>query len=235
MSTISKRLLDLARANLNALLEKAAEHADPRRRLASLSDAELEAELARRRAAREAQKRIEEMKAQVSRPSERPSAASGAEERARAGGTKTAARDRAERERLAREREEKVRAAREARERAAREARERAEREAREAQARTRARPGGGARAHAGGAAAPRPGSSRDAELAKHYAVLEIPFGSDWETVKAAYRRLMRKYHPDLHAGSPEKLRAATEVSQALTTAYNELEKALLGGPNRTR
>jgi len=60
-----------------------------------------------------------------------------------------------------------------------------------------------------------------------------VPYGSQFDTVKAAYRRLMRKYHPDLHGGSPEKLKAATEVSQALTQAYNELEKVLLGGPNR--
>jgi len=54
--------------------------------------------------------------------------------------------------------------------------------------------------------------------------------------VKLAYRKLMRKYHPDLHGHkSPEKLRAATEVSQALTQAYNELEKVLVGGPNKGR
>jgi DnaJ-class molecular chaperone len=54
-----------------------------------------------------------------------------------------------------------------------------------------------------------------------------VPYGADWETVKSAYRKLMRKYHPDLHHKTPEKQKAATEVSTALTVAYNELEQAL--------
>ena len=70
--------------------------------------------------------------------------------------------------------------------------------------------------------------------MARYYQRLEIDYGSDWETVRQAYRRLMRKYHPDLHANkAPDKIRAAVEVSQALTQAYNELEKHLVGGPNR--
>src|SRR5262249_47389839 len=60
-------------------------------------------------------------------------------------------------------------------------------------------------------------------ELAQYYARLELAYGADYAAVKASYRRLMRKYHPDLHGGSPERHRAATEVSQQLTQAYNEL------------
>ena len=48
-----------------------------------------------------------------------------------------------------------------------------------------------------------------------------------FETVKRSYRRLMRKYHPDLNAGSKEKQRAATDLSQRLTEAYKTLEKHL--------
>ena len=73
----------------------------------------------------------------------------------------------------------------------------------------------------------------RDPALAKHYEVLEVTYGAEWDVVKTSYRRMMRRYHPDLHSSSPDKLRAATEVSTALTVAYNELEKHLLGGPNR--
>ena len=51
--------------------------------------------------------------------------------------------------------------------------------------------------------------------------------GSDFETVRKSYRRLMRKYHPDLHAGTPEKQRAATDLTQRLTEAYKTLEKHL--------
>jgi DnaJ-class molecular chaperone len=34
----------------------------------------------------------------------------------------------------------------------------------------------------------------------------------------------MRKYHPDRHADSPEKQKAATEVAQKLTQAYELLQ-----------
>ncbi|HEX2659409.1 MAG TPA: J domain-containing protein [Polyangia bacterium] len=63
--------------------------------------------------------------------------------------------------------------------------------------------------------------------LQKAYAALEVPQGSDFETVRKAYRTLMRKYHPDHHTGSPEKQRAANEVAQRLTESYKLLEKKL--------
>ena len=56
---------------------------------------------------------------------------------------------------------------------------------------------------------------------------LEVPAGSDFETVRKSYRRLMRKYHPDLHTASPEKQRAANDLTQRLTDAYKLLEKQL--------
>jgi curved DNA-binding protein CbpA len=52
------------------------------------------------------------------------------------------------------------------------------------------------------------------------YAALEVPEGSDFETVRKAFRGLMRKYHPDRHAQSPDKLSVATELAQKLTDAY---------------
>ena len=72
----------------------------------------------------------------------------------------------------------------------------------------------------------PRTAAGDDA-LRKAYAALEVPAGSDFETVRKSYRRLMRKYHPDLHAGAPEKTRAATDLTQRLTQAYKTLEKHL--------
>ncbi len=67
------------------------------------------------------------------------------------------------------------------------------------------------------------------AKLRQAYARLEVPFGSDWETVRRSYRQLMRRYHPDRHTTDPERERIATEISQKLTTAYNLLEKHLNG------
>ena len=66
-----------------------------------------------------------------------------------------------------------------------------------------------------------------DSELASYYANLEIPYGSDLDTVRAAWRRLMKKYHPDLHSADPEKRELANGLSAQLTHAYRELEAAL--------
>jgi DnaJ-domain-containing protein 1 len=73
----------------------------------------------------------------------------------------------------------------------------------------------------------PRRTAAGDDALRKAYAALEVPTGSDFETVKRSYRRLMRKYHPDLHTGAPEKHRAATDLTQRLTEAYKVLEQHL--------
>ena len=97
----------------------------------------------------------------------------------------------------------------------------------RPAQGRTSA---GGARGRAGGRASGPSGPGGNSEAArvqKAYAVLELPVGSDFETVRKSYRALMRKYHPDRHTQTPEKQRAANEVAQRLTDAYKLLEKRL--------
>lgn len=68
-----------------------------------------------------------------------------------------------------------------------------------------------------------------DPELAGYYANLEVPYGSDLDTVRQAWKKLLRKYHPDLHSTDPEKRRIATELTQGLNHAYRELEKRLGG------
>ncbi|RMH39221.1 MAG: J domain-containing protein [Deltaproteobacteria bacterium] len=130
------------------------------------------------------------------------------------------------RERLARTREQRIRerrAKRAAAEQAARDAafeqaRRQAEREARAAGAR-----GSGATGRTAFT------GRRDPELAKHYETLNLPYGAPFSEVKQAFRRLMRKYHPDMHAGSPDKQRAAAELTKKLTVAYNALERHFSG------
>jgi DnaJ-domain-containing protein 1 len=73
----------------------------------------------------------------------------------------------------------------------------------------------------------PRRTAAGDDAIRKAYAALEIPPGSDFETVRKSYRRMMRKYHPDLHTSSPEKQRTANDLTQRLTEAYKLLEKQL--------
>jgi DnaJ-domain-containing protein 1 len=165
--SISKRLIDLARSELNSLLEKAArsedESEDDRRYggrssgsgpdLSSMSDEELAAEIERRRRARDERSAHDEVEDAIRgrrRPQQPPP---------------------------------------------------------RQPPPRT-----------------PRTAAGDDA-IRKAYAALEVPPGSDFETVRKSYRRLMRKYHPDLHAGTPDKNRAATDLTQRLTQAYKTLEK----------
>ena len=68
----------------------------------------------------------------------------------------------------------------------------------------------------------PRPGST-EAQLLEWYRTLDLQVGADMAQIKSSYRQLMRKYHPDMHAGSPQKQKAATELSMRVTTAYNSL------------
>lgn len=73
-----------------------------------------------------------------------------------------------------------------------------------------------------GNARPPRPGST-EAQLAEWYRVLDVQPDADLAKIKSSYRQLMRKYHPDMHAGNPAKQKAATELSMRVTTAYNGL------------
>ena len=68
----------------------------------------------------------------------------------------------------------------------------------------------------------PRPGST-EAQLVEWYRVLDLQVGADMAQIKTSYRQMMRKYHPDMHAGNPQKQKAATELSMRVTTAYNGL------------
>lgn len=85
--------------------------------------------------------------------------------------------------------------------------------------------PPGGSSGHAhghGSSRPPRPGST-EAKVLEWYRVLDLQVGADMAQIKTSYRQLMRKYHPDMHAGSPQKQKAATELSMRVTTAYNGL------------
>jgi DnaJ-domain-containing protein 1 len=172
--SIGKRLIDLARSELNSLLDRAAqiddeeaESADAappvrdaergkRVRLEDLSDAELEAEIERRRLDREMDARTPR-----ARPAAQPPPGTGSRPW------------------------------------------------------RDNPRP------------APPPRPRTVDPIARAYASLEVKPGSDFDTVRKAYRNMMRKYHPDRHASSPEKQKAANELAQKLTDAYKTLERQL--------
>jgi DnaJ-domain-containing protein 1 len=161
--SIGKRLIDLARSELNSLLDRAADLDDDLRDddrwggdLGRMSESELEAELERRRRARE------EAEEAAGGPKARPDSA-----------------------------------------------------------------PSGAAGQASSRRETPRRTAAGDDAIRRAYAALEVTAGSDFETVRKAYRRLMRKYHPDHHTGSAEAQRAANEVAQRLTASYKLLEKQL--------
>ena len=69
-------------------------------------------------------------------------------------------------------------------------------------------------------------GKSPDPVLAEYYANLELPYGAELDLVKASWKRLLKKYHPDMHSTEPEKKRIATLLTQKLNEAYKAIEKA---------
>lgn len=72
------------------------------------------------------------------------------------------------------------------------------------------------------------PASAPPDPFAQYYANLEILPGSDRATVKTAWKRLLKKYHPDLHDADPEKRKVAGELTRRLTESYRILDKELL-------
>ena len=278
--SITRRIREVVRSNLNALLDRAAQ-LGAAGELQGFSDDELERELAQRKASRrqsDVSLRIREeldrdRKQRDSRDAEREAArkAAAAEALAREEARREEARRYAsqhhenhERERAERERdkaklreaaagaerarkeridaaaaEERARGAAADRARAAEVARARAAdvRASEEARARAEAHAAAEERAReeARIRARARRGMRHDVQLAHYYALLELPYGAAYVNVKVSYRRLMRKYHPDLYGQDVEKQRLATQLAQSLTQAHNELELVLIGGPNRSR
>jgi DnaJ-domain-containing protein 1 len=207
--SITRRILESAQSGLSRLTSLVIVDDEP---LSHVESAALQAELVARKAAREKAQR---------RPLDNPLA-----KLATSDPTARAARERAARERAARihrERDERTARQRAAADEAFRRMKEQAARGGGTG-------PSGGARAQSssgsggstGSARSARPGST-DAQLAEWYKVLDLQAGADVAQIKSSYRQLMRKYHPDMHAGNPQKQKAATELSMRVTTAYNGL------------
>lgn len=209
--SITQRILESAQSQWSKLTSLVIVDDEP---LSHIDGAALAAELAARKAARAAGARA---------PGQNPIAKiAGAGEAARAAREKAAS---ARRARVVREREEKA-------------ARQKAAADEQFRRMKDEARSGGGASSGArssgasssssssggytGSARSPRPGSS-EAQLLDWYKTLDVPVGADMAQIKSAYRQLMRKYHPDMHAGNPQKEKAATELSLKVTSAYNGL------------
>lgn len=66
-------------------------------------------------------------------------------------------------------------------------------------------------------------GSRVPAAVAEAYRALEVPVGSDRETVKKGYRRVMKAYHQDRFDRDDDKREVAGEVSKRLNLAYERI------------
>lgn len=203
--SITRRILDSAQSGLSKLTSLVIVDDEP---LSHVESAALQAELVARKAAREKSGR---------KPLENPLA-----KLAMSSEPARAAREKAARERAARvHRERDDRAARQ--KAAADEAfRKMKEQAARGGAQWSSASSSSYSSSSSSSARPPRPGST-EAQLADWYRVLDLQVGADLAQIKSAYRQMMRKYHPDMHAGNPQKQKAATELSMRVTTAYNGL------------
>ena len=200
---ITRRILEGAQSSLSRLTSLVIVDDEP---LSHVESAALQAELTVRKAARDRAPR---------KPADNPLAKLATSEPAARAARHKAAHDRTTR--VHRERDE-----REARQRAAA---DEAFRRMKDQAARGGSTASDGGRGQAQGPASsrpPRPGST-EAQLLEWYRVLDLQLGADMAQIKTAYRQMMRKYHPDMHAGSPQKQKAATELSMRVTTAYNGL------------
>src|SRR5689334_3165323 len=179
---VTRRILDSARSGLSSLTSLVI--ADDEE-LSVVDLAALEAELKTRRAARDAKPR---------KPEDNPVA--------RIAGASAASR--AARVEAAEKRGAKVKQERSAKEARERQAADEAFRRMKDQAARGGPMPGSGPRPGSTSSRAPRPGSN-EAQVAEWYRVLDLEVGADLAAIKSAYRKMMRKYHPDLHTGDARK------------------------------
>lgn len=68
-----------------------------------------------------------------------------------------------------------------------------------------------------------RPDPGMPESLRKDFRNLEVPVGAPMEDVRRAYKRLLAAFHPDRHAGDPERLRTATEVTKKLNQSFQRI------------
>ena len=67
-----------------------------------------------------------------------------------------------------------------------------------------------------------RPGWKR---VKQYLANFELSPSATWTDVERAYVRMLERYRPDKHAADPERHRAAQELTESLTNAYQVLQR----------
>ena len=62
----------------------------------------------------------------------------------------------------------------------------------------------------------------------EYYAILELEYGADFTKIKSSYKRLLKKYHPDLFKTNPEKEKTAVKLTKQINEAYSYFEKKFM-------
>jgi DnaJ-domain-containing protein 1 len=209
--SITKRILESAQSGISRLTSLVIVDDEP---LSHVESAALQTELAARKAAREKAGR---------KPEDSPIAKLATSDPAARAQRDKAARERASR--IHRDRDERAAKAKVAADEQFRRMKEQAAAGGGSWTSQT-ASPGSSSSSSSGSARPPRAGST-EAKVAEWYRVLDLQVGADMPQIKSSYRSLMRKYHPDMHAGNPGKQKAANELSMRVTAAYNGLQAHL--------
>lgn len=79
-------------------------------------------------------------------------------------------------------------------------------------------------RAYSSKPASDRPPSGPPALVVEAYKTLGLPFGAPFPQAKAAYKKLLLRYHPDRNSASPAEQKRATEISAHINAAYVVIE-----------
>lgn len=74
-------------------------------------------------------------------------------------------------------------------------------------------------------AARPEEPLRSDPALVKAFSLLGVSSSATWDEVNAAHRALLKKHHPDRHAGNEALIKQATAQSQKINEAYQTLKK----------
>lgn len=77
------------------------------------------------------------------------------------------------------------------------------------------------------------PQQDRQATEHKYYDALEIKSTASFDEIKQAYKKVMKKYHPDRFASDPEKQKYAQQLSQKINEAYEYFCKKYQNRRNR--
>jgi DnaJ-domain-containing protein 1 len=84
--------------------------------------------------------------------------------------------------------------------------------------------PAGERSAGSGGTRTRRGYRSPPEKLRRDYERLGVPFGAPFEEVRAAYKDLIRKHHPDRHARDPEAYARATHRAQGINESLQRIK-----------